>query len=179
MMGRLIASVAALIWASAALGHDLGLGETLVTRLDRGEGHIVQTDRFRAELRPEASGGEFISWALTLRRASDGAEGYALVEDSDLYIPDDVTLLESSHCGMRLVEVVLRLPPPRMADIMEFSYIRVIFGADDMAPKAQFFDTSVSALNAVVTSNMFASEQKSRLYVVECDSDGLVGLSLR
>lgn len=177
MMGRYIAYVLVLAWACPIVAHDLAGGDQLFTQLGGGEGYIAQTHRFRAELRPVAGADEFPSWAITLTRASDNTEGYAVVEDSSVYTPDDISLLESFHCGVRHVEVVLRLPPPRTADRAEFSYIRVIFDAKMMQSKVQFFDVSVAALNAVVSSNLFASEAETNLYRVECDSDGLAGIA--
>lgn len=70
--------------------------------------------------------------------------------DSAPLNPDRLFLARSRACGTETADLIIRLVPPELADLQDYTYYRMVFAPDLTQILTHFYDPTVAAFNAVL-----------------------------
>uniref|UniRef100_UPI0033416349 hypothetical protein n=1 Tax=Castellaniella defragrans TaxID=75697 RepID=UPI0033416349 len=131
--------------SSASPCIDLPTGAEIFMREDPDNPMTVEKDKYRFTLNhPGSYSGTMIkgeiSGEVKITHAVDGAT---------FQHAERLFALNSHGCGGRSIDLVIQLGPGKYGDIQQRDYYRIVFSTDLESVISEFYDPSVSALNAV------------------------------
>ena len=142
---------------------------------------IARTREVSVRLDAEQSGDdEFAPLVLTVENGGGRSARHPWPEGTP-FRPDEIYLLDGYACDQKLIDVVVRSPPPKYADLPSFLYVRFLIDAETLDLKAVVaYDPSIGTMSGVVPiQSVTAPDAPWPVFSVACDGGEVESVTVR
>ncbi|MCD7099390.1 hypothetical protein [Stenotrophomonas sp. MMGLT7] len=136
--------LAVLLLTSCFAYAEVPSGSEIFTPETLSKGMSVESDGYKFEVEHSRDG------TYLLARASSGKINKVKLPEAGLSNMERLFYVSSNGCGGKSVDAVIQIGPESHADLEFRSFYRIIFSRDLSSVISEFFDPSVSVVNAVL-----------------------------